>query len=101
MPVPAPYGAVSGQLIADARDQAMETINWDVDPQDWSRPGTGAIYSRIIGQTRRESIILMHDGGGPRNQTVAALPKVIHELRRRGYAFVTLPELLGLPLVYG
>lgn len=96
-----PYGAVGGQLIADARDQGMNTINWNVDPRDWSRPGTGAIYSRIIGQTRRESIILMHDAGGPRSQTVAALPKVIHELRRRGYGFVTLPELLGLPLVYG
>jgi peptidoglycan/xylan/chitin deacetylase (PgdA/CDA1 family) len=97
----APYGAVSGTLIGQARGLRLDTIQWDVDPRDWSRPGTGAIYSRIVGAARRESIILMHDGGGPRNQTVAALPQVIRTLRARGYGFVTLPQLLGLRLTYG
>jgi peptidoglycan/xylan/chitin deacetylase (PgdA/CDA1 family) len=97
----APYGAVSGSLTGIARSLGMLTIEWDVDPQDWARPGSGAIYSRIVGQARRESIILMHDGGGPRNQTVAALPSVIRTLRARGYGFVTVPELLGLKPVYG
>jgi peptidoglycan-N-acetylglucosamine deacetylase len=97
----APYGAVSAPLISDARSQGMNTIQWDVDPTDWSTPGTGAIYSRIVSQTRPGSIILMHDGGGPRGQTLAALPQVIHTLKSRGYKFATVPDLLGLQPVFG
>jgi peptidoglycan/xylan/chitin deacetylase (PgdA/CDA1 family) len=92
----APYGAVSGTIIGQARGLGLDTIEWDVDPRDWARPGTDAIYSRLVGGARRESILLMHDGGGPRDQTVAALPRVIATLRARGYGFVTVPELLGL-----
>jgi peptidoglycan-N-acetylglucosamine deacetylase len=97
----APGGAVSGALFPVARSLGMLTIEWDVDPRDWSRPGTGSIYSTVVGQARRESIILMHDGGGPRNQTVAALPSIIRTLRSRGYGFATVPELLGLKPIYG
>lgn len=97
----APGGAVSGALFPVARSLGMLTIQWDVDPRDWSRPGTGSIYSTVVGQARRESIILMHDGGGPRNQTVAALPGIIRTLRSRGYGFRTVPDLLGLKPVYG
>jgi peptidoglycan/xylan/chitin deacetylase (PgdA/CDA1 family) len=97
----APYGAVGGGLFPVARSLGMLTIQWDVDPRDWARPGTGSIYSTIVGQARPESIILMHDGGGPRNQTVAALPSIIRTLRSRGYRFETVPELLGLTPVYG
>jgi peptidoglycan/xylan/chitin deacetylase (PgdA/CDA1 family) len=92
----APYNAVSGALFAVARAQAMLTIGWNVDPRDWSRPGADAIYSRVVGAVQRESIVIMHDGGGPRNQTVAALPRIIATLRARGYRLVTVPELLGL-----
>ena len=97
----APYGAVSGSLFPVARSLGMLTIQWDVDPRDWARPGTDSIYSTIVGHARRESIILMHDGGGPRNQTVAALPSIIRTLRSRGYGFETVPDLLGLKPVYG
>ena len=97
----APYGAVSAPLISEARSQGMNTIQWDVDPTDWSTPGTSAIYSRIVSQTRPGSIILMHDGGGPRGQTLAALPQVIHTLKARGYKFATVPDLLGLEPVFG
>jgi peptidoglycan/xylan/chitin deacetylase (PgdA/CDA1 family) len=97
----APYGAVSGSLFGVARSQGMLTIQWDVDPTDWSTPGTDAIYSRIIAQTRPGSIILMHDGGGPRGQTLAALPRVIDTLKKKGYKFATVPDLLGLRPVYG
>jgi peptidoglycan/xylan/chitin deacetylase (PgdA/CDA1 family) len=110
----APYGAVSGTIVSQARSLGMNTIQWDVDPRDWSRPGIGAIYSRtlaatppgatysrIVSAARPGSIILMHDGGGPRTQTLAALPRVIATLRRRGYGFATVPELLGLRPKYG
>jgi peptidoglycan/xylan/chitin deacetylase (PgdA/CDA1 family) len=96
-----PDGAVSSSLVSLARAEGVATINWDVDPRDWSLPGSGRIYSTIVHTTRNGSIVLMHDGGGPRSQTVAALPHVIHTLRSRGFSFVTVPELLGGSLIYG
>jgi peptidoglycan-N-acetylglucosamine deacetylase len=96
-----PYGAYNSDLVGRARAQGMMTIVWDVDPRDWSTPGTGVVYSRIVNAARPGSIILMHDGGGPRGQTVAALPRVITTLRARGYRFATVSELLGHEFVYG
>lgn len=91
-----PYGAVSGSLAAIARSQGMLTIIWDVDPRDWSTPGTGAIVSRVLGSIRGGSIVVMHDGGGPRGQSVAAMAQILPALRRRGLHAVTIERLLGL-----
>lgn len=95
-----PYGAVDSAVVAAAGRAGLKTILWDVDPADWSTPGTGAIYGRIVGATQRGSIILMHDGGGNRSQTLAALPAIIDTLRARGYGFATVSELLGQRMVY-
>jgi len=91
-----PYGAVSGSLVSIARAQGMMTILWDVDPRDWSTPGTGAIVSRVLGSIRGGSIVVMHDGGGPRGQSVAAMAQILPALRRRGLHAVTIERLLGL-----
>jgi peptidoglycan/xylan/chitin deacetylase (PgdA/CDA1 family) len=96
----APGGAVSGGLISEARRMGFTTIEWDVDPRDWSRPGTGAIYSTVVNNARPGSIILQHDGGGDRSETLAALPQEIRTLRSRGYGFVTVTQLLGQRLIY-
>jgi peptidoglycan/xylan/chitin deacetylase (PgdA/CDA1 family) len=77
-----------------AHKLGMTTVLWDVDPQDWGTPGTGAIYSRVVSATNPGSIILLHDGGGDRSQTIAAVPGIIHTLRSHGYHFVTVPQLL-------
>ena len=95
-----PGGGVDSGVIAAAGSLGMRTINWDVDPQDWSLPGTGAIYSNIVGHAQSGSIILMHDGGGPRGETLAALPQVIDTLRARGFRFATVSELLGYRILY-
>lgn len=95
-----PGGAVDSSVVATAGSLGMRTINWDVDPRDWSTPGTSAIYNTIVGNARPGSIILMHDGGGPRGETLAALPRIIDTLRARGYAFETVSELLGYRLLY-
>jgi peptidoglycan-N-acetylglucosamine deacetylase len=95
-----PGGGVNSSVIADAGSLGMRTITWDVDPRDWSLPGTGAIYSNIVGHAQPGSIILMHDGGGPRSETLAALPQVIDTLRARGYRFATVSELLGNQIIY-
>ena len=78
----------------------MRTITWDVDPTDWANPGTGAVYSRVVGAAQPGSIILMHDGGGARGGTLAALPAIIDTLRARGYGFATVTELLGHRMIY-
>ncbi|HET7121099.1 MAG TPA: polysaccharide deacetylase family protein [Solirubrobacterales bacterium] len=95
-----PGGGVDSGVISTAGSLGMRTINWDVDPRDWSLPGTGAIYSNIVGHAEPGSIILMHDGGGPRSETLAALPQVIDTLRARGYGFATVSELLGYKILY-
>jgi peptidoglycan/xylan/chitin deacetylase (PgdA/CDA1 family) len=96
-----PYGAVNARVLHIAAAQHMATVLWNVDPRDWSRPGTGAIWHRVLAGVRPGSIVIMHDGGGPRGQTLAALPRIISKLRRRGYRFKTVPALLGFPTVGG
>jgi peptidoglycan/xylan/chitin deacetylase (PgdA/CDA1 family) len=95
-----PGGAVNSSVVATAGSLGMKTITWDVDPRDWSLPGTSEIYSNIVDNTRPGSIVLMHDGGGPRDETLAALPRIIDTLRGRGYSFATVSQLLGDKLLY-
>jgi len=66
----------------------MAPVDWSVDPQDWSMPGVGSIVNNIMLNTRPGSIILEHDGGGNRSQTVAALRIVLPRLLDEGYQFV-------------
>jgi peptidoglycan/xylan/chitin deacetylase (PgdA/CDA1 family) len=96
----APYGAVSGALTSEARSMGFTTIEWDVDPTDWARPGTDAIYDRVTSMAQNGSIILQHDGGGDRSETLAALPREIQTFERRGYKFVTVTQMLGQRLIY-
>ena len=90
-----PYGSTSANLVSRGRALGMTSVLWSVDPLDWQTPGTGAIVSRVLGGTGPGGIILSHDGGGNRTQTVAAAPAIINGLRGRGYTFVTVSELLG------
>ena len=95
-----PFGSFNAGTVANARRAGMSTIIWDVDPRDWSTPGTAAIYSRVVSGTHTGSIVLMHDGGGPRGETVAALPRIIRTFKSRGYRMVTVSQLLGQPLLW-
>jgi peptidoglycan/xylan/chitin deacetylase (PgdA/CDA1 family) len=96
----APYGAMSSTLIGEARSLGFTTIQWDVDPRDWALPGADAIYQTVVGDAHNGAIVLQHDGGGNRSETLAALPREIATLRARGYQFVTVTDLLGLRLIY-
>ena len=85
----APYGAWSGAVLRRCEQTGMTPLDWSVDPRDWSRPGVAAIVANIMRNTRTGSIILEHDGGGNRTETVAALGIVIPRLLDAGYHFVT------------
>jgi cellulose synthase/poly-beta-1,6-N-acetylglucosamine synthase-like glycosyltransferase len=67
------------------------------DTRDWDRPGVGSIVAAATPPTERGGIVMMHDGGGNRAETVAALPKIISLLKRRGFSFGTVAQLAGLP----
>jgi peptidoglycan/xylan/chitin deacetylase (PgdA/CDA1 family) len=95
-----PYGDISPQLIAHARALGFITVLWDVDPRDWALPGVGAIVNDVVDDAHDGAIVIEHDGGGPRYETLAALPREITALRARGYQFVTVTKMLGLRLIY-
>jgi peptidoglycan/xylan/chitin deacetylase (PgdA/CDA1 family) len=95
-----PYGAINRKLVSLARSLGFLTVMWDVDPRDWALPGVGAIYSNVVANAHNGAIVIQHIGGGPRQQTLAALPGEIEKLRARGYRFVTVDQLLGLQLLY-
>jgi peptidoglycan/xylan/chitin deacetylase (PgdA/CDA1 family) len=66
-------------------------LGWAVDPQDWKKPGTPAIVQTVLGTSTPGAVILLHDGGGNREQTLAALPAIITGLRAKGYTLAALP----------
>jgi peptidoglycan-N-acetylglucosamine deacetylase len=95
-----PYGSYDSSVLHTARSLGLATIMWSVDPSDYTQPGTAAIVHRVLAQVQPGSIIISHDGGGPRGQTLAAYPQIISALRRRGFGIVTIPQLLGFRPVY-
>ena len=96
----APYGSVSTALLNEARQMGFTTVQWDIDPRDWSLPGSAAIYQNVVSNAHPGAIVLQHDGGGPRYETLQALPGEIDTLRARGYRFVTITQMLGYRLIY-
>jgi peptidoglycan-N-acetylglucosamine deacetylase len=96
----APYGDLSPALLTEARSLGFTTIQWNIDPRDWAPPGVGEIESDVIDNAQPGAIVEMHDGGGDRSETLAALPDIIDTLRGRGYTFVTVTQLLGQRLIY-
>ncbi|MFJ3788492.1 polysaccharide deacetylase family protein [Kitasatospora sp. NPDC090091] len=88
-----PYGGRSPELLERVADSGLTTVLWDVETNDWARPRPEVVAERVLQQVRPGSIVLMHDGGGDRSRTAAALPAVITGLRERGYRLVALEEL--------
>lgn len=72
-------------------------VGMQLDPDDWEKPGVDAIVNRTIAQAEHGdgNVVLLHDAGGDRSQTVLAIPRIVTELRKRGYQFVKISELLG------
>lgn len=96
----APYGAVDPALLQLARGMGFTTIQWDIDPRDWALPGESEIISNVLTNAHNGGIAEEHFGGGPRYETLDALPAEVAGLRRDGYQLVTLTQMLGYKLVY-
>lgn len=95
-----PYGDRGGSVVSDAHGLGLRTIIWNVDPQDWSSPGSGAIAKRVMSQVRPGSIILLHDGPERRAQTLSALPVILDRLAARGLRPVPIETLLGAKIAW-
>jgi peptidoglycan/xylan/chitin deacetylase (PgdA/CDA1 family) len=100
-----PYGSYNATTMRELHALHLLMVLWSADTQDYLQPGVSTIVQRALAGAQPGAILLMHDGGGNRAQTVAALPQIITRLRARGYRLVTVPELLikdpppaGLPL---
>ncbi len=78
-----------------AEDLGYLVVLENIDPQDWAKPGADIILQRIKQQRRDGNIILLHDAGGDRSQTIEALPRILDYLRTRGDTVVSLSTLLG------
>jgi peptidoglycan/xylan/chitin deacetylase (PgdA/CDA1 family) len=86
-----PEGATSAKIQAIAASYHQRQVLWDVDTEDWEKPGTAHVEHSIMSGARPGAIILMHDGGGNRSQTVTALDHALTKLAKQGYIFRSLP----------
>ena len=89
-----PDGSFDAQTRALLRRRRMLMVLWSINPEDYLRPGASSIVSRVMDAARPGAIVLLHDGGGDRSQTVAALPALIRGLRKRHLRVVDVPQLL-------
>ncbi len=89
-----PEGSFDDTTRQILHDAGLLMVLWTVDTHDYERPGTDKIVYTALSGARAGTVILMHDGGGDRSQTLAALPRIVHKLRLKGYRLVTVPRLL-------
>jgi len=89
-----PYGSFNATTMRALRSLHLLMVLWSVDTNDYLQPGVPAIVQRVLAGAHPGAILLMHDGGGDRSQTIAALPVIIRALRARGFHLVTVPQLL-------
>jgi cellulose synthase/poly-beta-1,6-N-acetylglucosamine synthase-like glycosyltransferase/peptidoglycan/xylan/chitin deacetylase (PgdA/CDA1 family) len=87
--------------VTTAADDGYVVVLSDRDSEDWRRPGASAVVRNALPEGDAGALVLFHDAGGDRSQTLAALPQVIAELKARGYRFTTVSQGLGLAPLAG
>lgn len=87
----APGGAWSPAVEQTSRELGLTPLMWTVDPRDWARPGTGAVLEATLSRLQTGGVVLLHDGGGPREQTLAALVQLLVRLPALHHTFA-LPQ---------
>jgi peptidoglycan/xylan/chitin deacetylase (PgdA/CDA1 family) len=85
-----PYASVDAASAHRVRALGLRLVLLDIDTNDWRRPGVGAIAGRVLGWVGSGDVVLLHDGGGNRSQTLAALEQVLASLSGRGFRFSAL-----------
>lgn len=88
-----PGGGMNMSVVNEAKRMKMDLVMWDVDPQDWRKPAPDVMLANMLAHIKPGAVVLLHDGGGDRSHTIAALPRLIEELKSQGYIFVTLDQM--------
>ncbi|EOV9529094.1 polysaccharide deacetylase family protein [Bacillus cytotoxicus] len=91
-----PGGEINDTVFTTAKEAGYQIVlwSWHQDPRDWANPGTASIVNHVLKNAKSGDIVLLHDGGSDRSQTIEALAKILPELQQRGYRFVKVSELL-------
>ncbi|HSU80675.1 MAG TPA: polysaccharide deacetylase family protein [Candidatus Angelobacter sp.] len=91
-----PGGALNKQVIDSLIKANYEIVlwSWHQDTEDWKRPGANRIARKVINNAHNGDIVILHDSGGNRSQTVKALKTILPTLEKQGYKFVTVSDLL-------
>lgn len=90
-----PYGSFTDKTWLLTRGCVSASFIWNIDSEDWRLPGPDKIVSNVVNNAYPGAIVLMHDGGGNRDEDLTALPSIIQTLQGEGYTFVTLDELMA------
>ena len=91
-----PGGFLDNGLANYAKEHKYTVVLWSTDPKDWYKRSAQEITKKVLNKSRNGGIVLLHDGGGPRDHVVEALPNIIVSLKQQDYEFVTIPELLTI-----
>src|SRR5207244_1664330 len=83
-----PQGHENPGLVRRLSERGLSTVLWSADTRDWTRPGTGTIVRLALANLSPGAIVLLHDGGGDRGETLAALPRIIESVQSQGYRLV-------------
>ncbi len=90
-----PYGIRGPFAVGVVRRSGRPVVGWSVYPADARRPPAGRIVGGVLGRVKPGDIVLLHDGGGDRSATIAALPRILDGLRARRLAVIPLADLLA------
>jgi peptidoglycan-N-acetylglucosamine deacetylase len=90
-----PYVKTKFHRLINISQMGYITVNYDVDSADWKLKDNNKIVQNVMEQVSNGDIILLHDGGGDRTATVQALPTIIDKLKKQGYSFVTVGNMMG------
>ncbi|MCC3407276.1 MAG: polysaccharide deacetylase family protein [Microcoleus sp. PH2017_10_PVI_O_A] len=91
-----PGGRLNNGFADYAKKKNYVVVMWSIDPKDFSQPPAAVIARSVLSQATSGAIVLLHDGGGDRQQTVEAVSAIIPKLKQQGYRFVTVPQLLQM-----
>jgi len=89
-----PGGALGPSVVATAKAEGQQVLLWTIDTKDFTKPPPPAIVNSVMANLKPGAVVLMHDGGGDRNNTVAALPVIIDQIRAAGFELV-LPDAVA------
>ncbi len=92
-----PGGHLGPNVLATAKGEGQQVLMWTVDTKDYTKPPPEAIVAAVMGEVQPGAVVLLHDGGGDRGPTVAALPALIDQLRTAGYQLVLPAAVAPVP----